>query len=317
MSVAQPVRGPLQQLHEMIMHKGGSFEWRSSDRFAMGRHEWGERVVFKMAAHARLRYHERFGTSKRKAKTSTAMDIAAYYKSHPDQLELDYQPVDAPGEPEALPITEDTYATDIAPPELVESKDNLSISSSSSSGNGNGNSNGNDNIHTSTDHPNRIHIAEKRGYDDESGSVEEQLMDILLNFDNQCEVDVNTTTTKKRKASNEVDTWYKPLPTRVLTDLEAMRLRLDMSRIERMYTDPVQYVNPKSSLHSYIHNLQGLEMRTTYTESGPPHQRVFEASTVLSAPADRLQVMTVGEGSRKSDAEMVAIREMLKLLLAI
>ncbi|ORZ03477.1 hypothetical protein BCR43DRAFT_520618 [Syncephalastrum racemosum] len=308
MSIDSSLYSPLQLLHEMISNKGGSFKWHSSDRLVLGQQEWGERIVFKLSAQAQPLCHERYGLSKRKAKMLTATDIANYYKSHPGQLELDCRPVDAPGEPQALPIPQDTYSTDAAPPpELIESKDSLSISSSSSSSGGN-----------PPDDLNRIHIAEKRCYGIDDASVEERLMDILLNFDHKCEVDAGSAT-KRRKASDDedMDTWNAPMPTRVLSDLEVVRKHLDMSRVERMYKDPVQYANPKSSFFSYIYNLPGLETHTTYTESGPPHQRVFEASTTISAPADQVKITAVGEASRKSEAEMVAIREMIKLLLDI
>ncbi|KAI7854997.1 hypothetical protein BDC45DRAFT_568790 [Circinella umbellata] len=106
------------------------------------------------------------------------------------------------------------------------------------------------------------------------------------------------------------DTIYPPNAEPV-SPLSALRKIIDIAKLDKILSDPVQATNPKSSLFSYIRDIPDLRIKSEFQEEGPPHQKIFQAtSTIYSVQG--YTVSGTGKGLKKSDAEQMAILDLMK-----
>ena len=106
------------------------------------------------------------------------------------------------------------------------------------------------------------------------------------------------------------DTIHPP-STEPISSLSAIRKIVDISKLDKMLNDPVQAANPKSSLFSYIHDIPELDIRSEFQEDGPPHQKIFQATSTIYSSSG-YTVSATGMGLKKADAEQMAILNVMK-----
>ncbi|KAI9316665.1 hypothetical protein BX666DRAFT_182457 [Dichotomocladium elegans] len=293
---------------------------------ADGRKKWCCRIAFKLTGGSRWFSHMRVGQSKKQAKSMVVRDIVQYYRTRPEQLMADKKMVmmaeclGPPDQAVPLPIPGDELYQE-GDAAAAENREGAVPATHAWH-----------NPAPQNPHLISIHISEDPDMSDQE--YQKIMMDVLLGDLSsmrmeEVEMEEATERTKKRQRplitdnsgvlpSPPADRNYalaandNPIDEEALA-LQTIRRKLDISRVERMLQDPVQFANPKSSMFSYVYNLPGLQMSSTFEEHGPSHNRIFRACTSITD--GEYQIPGYGEGARKSEAERHALISLMKILV--
>ncbi|KAI8149084.1 hypothetical protein BJV82DRAFT_590566 [Fennellomyces sp. T-0311] len=310
-----------------------TFESRTTETKVL---EWGCKVAFQLSKAAKWYAHSRFAQSKKKAKSYVLNDIVAYYEGNREQHKIDSLAVNEQGPPEAvalLPIDPQVYFYEqpVSPmtPKPNDTVDSCAVHIPDKRGRMDGDDDDEYNRHMMD-----VLLGDFRDINLEHEGKRHKLsmpntQPIMTTVDTMTTTVNTVTTTMNTTPAQEAFTQASELLSNAARDpnfsihnsdpvartaREVIRRMLDISRIDRMLKDPVQVANPKSSMFSYIHNLEGLALKSEFSESGPAHSRLFQATTTLYAGEHALDGK--GMGLKKSDAEQMAILNLMKSIVA-
>ncbi|KAI9479620.1 hypothetical protein BDB00DRAFT_943335 [Zychaea mexicana] len=301
--------------------------------------DWGCRIAFRMTKASGWHAHLRYGQTKKKAKLLVLHDILNYYQKQPDQEIRDRQPVSEDGQMNAattaedapyLPIDASAYYHEptVAPSPIDPAHMEW---------------------HTPIpDFPQTqaIHIPDKRGrsMEDEEEYTQHMMHVLLGDFPrislmeeqqqqqlqdgaskrHKVATAMDITTTSMMDTSNNSNNFMEraaallpesihPPSLETMTAREVLRKMVDLAKIDKMLSDPVQAANPKSSMFSYVRDVEGLKIKSEFEERGPAHSKVFEATASLHGGGHSVEGR--GVGLKKSEAEQIAIMNLMKYLV--
>lgn len=318
---SRTAQGPSYRFAFMIKNHGGqaSFDYDRKTEDPSGTvFMWGCRVIYRLCADGPWLSHLRYAQNKKRAKHVVAQDIMQYYKANPAVFEEHKQAQNygqTPEQAQLLPIDPKDYTSDAD------------------------NSNNSPESEPLTPSPNGIfhdivHVPEKRSRsndamdtcDEDDREYHKRLMEVLLgDFER-----LSTTEQPKRckisppepqppVVQQKQQPMQSPSSANNQPDsvLKIIRSKLDITRVEKMLKDPVQRANPKSSMFSYVYNLKDLSMKSTFTQSGPAHDLIFEATTHLYCNSDKdLCLSATGRAEKKNLAESHAILNLMEMLVS-
>lgn len=278
---------------------------------------WACKVVYQLKENSIWRSHTRTCQNKKKARNLACQDILDFYKRQPGQMEHDKaeHPGALPEKAVPLPIHPSEYCN------LSPLKPPTPLSPTPS----------HNQWYYSLDNGSIHFSANKRSHSAvDNGDEDKILMEVLLGNMEQLGTTDRPVTPEEMNGSGKrfradpvkLDQSLPISPAQSVngsreprTDVEIIRSKLDIVKLEQILVDPVRNQSPKSCLLPLVHTKDGLEIKSTFQQSGRPHELVFEANVTLSF--GQHSVSASAKGSRKNESEQNAIRALIRTLTNI